>query len=258
MRRRFCCFVRGRMRHAAAGLLRSRFSFHHKSRFNRAPIVPATRKGTRIDSRCHPVAGPPAVAAMSDDAPISTRNPLRPTAATQRLSAVASASDPQLNNVVARRDGWGSLEIGTGSARTSLRTAGFPTNSPSGTTGTSLSDVETSCTLPYFKLHDKTEQGPRFPKSRPQAPSVSLRLPRESLLADTAHRENTRRGYDNGVQFQAIERNHKVCSNRRPPVSEVDGERAGAIRVDGVLAVRDRMCEVGNNGSIYAHRVNLR
>ena len=62
--------------------------------------------------RCQPVAGPPAVAAINEDMPSNTRNPLSPTAATHKLSAAANAIDPQLSNVVVKFD-----DVGSGNSR---------------------------------------------------------------------------------------------------------------------------------------------
>ena len=64
--------------------------------------------------RCQPCAGPPAVAAINDDMPSNTRNPLSPTAATHKLSAAASAIDPQLSSVVVKVD-----DDGSGNSRSS-------------------------------------------------------------------------------------------------------------------------------------------
>jgi len=95
--RRFCWTVSGFTRHAAAGFFRKRSSFHTRYRLMSAPTVPTTRNGIRRLLRWKPCAGPPAVAAMSELRPNSTRTPLKPTTATQMLSAVARANEPQVN-----------------------------------------------------------------------------------------------------------------------------------------------------------------
>ena len=87
----------------------------------------------RSPLRCHPCAGPPAVAAINEDMPSRTRNPLRPTAATHKLSAAASTSDPQLSSVPAtlevevRSTSSLARAASTGDGR---RKAEFPTRSP--------------------------------------------------------------------------------------------------------------------------------
>ncbi len=59
----------------------------------------------RMALRWNPRAGPPAPAASKDVNPSATRNPLSPTAATQMLSAAASASEPQVKSKRAGLDG---------------------------------------------------------------------------------------------------------------------------------------------------------
>ena len=83
-------------------------------------------------------------------------------------------------------------------------------------------------------------------------------LPAETLLPNTAHRQSSGRRYDDGIDLQAVQCNHKIGCYRGTAICEIDGERPRAVRTDRVLTGRHRVSEIGNHLPVYSNGIDLR